>query len=182
MSDIPEASLSILAQDIPVNSAPWAFGGVFLLGVVGMAYYASPMRLTRVLVDSIAATEMIYLEAVEHGVICASDVNAAEILSSLQFKVSAIREVTLRNSLSLRATLRDFAQGRTFEVLRCLSQVRALETHIEDPALDHLWCEQDTLTNLLKCLPSHLWEEDIVSPTFPERRVFRITGAIQNPD
>ncbi|KAF8216631.1 hypothetical protein K438DRAFT_1559450 [Mycena galopus ATCC 62051] len=35
-----------------------------------------------------------------------------------------------------------------------------------DPALDFLWCEQDTITNLLKCLPSHLWKEEARDSSF----------------
>ncbi|KAF7356492.1 hypothetical protein MVEN_00982300 [Mycena venus] len=45
-----------------------------------------------------------------------------------------------------------------------------------DPALDFLWREQETLINLLKCLPSYLWEES-VHPEF-RSRVFRITGPV----
>ncbi|KAJ7802690.1 hypothetical protein B0H14DRAFT_2891311, partial [Mycena olivaceomarginata] len=32
----------------------------------------------------------------------------------------------------------------------------------ENPALDILWREQNTLANVLKCLPSNLWEENLV--------------------
>jgi hypothetical protein len=32
----------------------------------------------------------------------------------------------------------------------------------ENPALDILWREQNTLANTLKCLPSNLWEETLV--------------------
>ncbi|KAJ6527196.1 hypothetical protein DFH09DRAFT_1371439, partial [Mycena vulgaris] len=42
-------------------------------------YYASPMRLTLVLVAAIAHTETIYLEALEGGVLSNSDVHTPEI-------------------------------------------------------------------------------------------------------
>jgi hypothetical protein len=31
----------------------------------------------------------------------------------------------------------------------------------QSPALDFLWREQETLVNVLKCLPAHLWEEKL---------------------
>ncbi|KAJ7760899.1 hypothetical protein DFH07DRAFT_740456 [Mycena maculata] len=43
----------------------------------------------------------------------------------------------------------------------------------QDLALDLLWSEQDTLDNILQCLPAHLWEVE------PLRR---ITGPIQRAD
>ncbi|KAJ7819003.1 hypothetical protein B0H13DRAFT_2378580 [Mycena leptocephala] len=67
----------------------------------------------------------------ETGLFSASDVNTAEILSTLQLKVSKIREASLRNSLSHSGTLRQFFAGHTFTLLRCIREVRVLETHIE---------------------------------------------------
>jgi len=57
----------------------------------------------------------------------------------------------------------------------------------QNPALDFLWREQDTLTNLLKCLPSHLWEEEAGSSNVWEEEAespnrIRITGPIQPSD
>ncbi|KAF7362124.1 hypothetical protein MVEN_00558300 [Mycena venus] len=57
----------------------------------------------------------------------------------------------------------------------------------QGPALDFLWREQETLTNLLRCLPTHLWEEEFVDrPVFQRRRpkrILRITdGPIQPAD
>ncbi|KAJ6461011.1 hypothetical protein C8R45DRAFT_842196, partial [Mycena sanguinolenta] len=51
------------------------------------------------------------------------------------------------------------------------------------PALNFLWREQDTLVNVLKCLPSHLWKEESVeiSPT-STRRIFVIIGPIRLKD
>ncbi|KAJ6495905.1 hypothetical protein DFH09DRAFT_1290314 [Mycena vulgaris] len=51
----------------------------------------------------------------------------------------------------------------------------------QDPALDILWKKQDTLAHILKCLPSHLWEEPqprqirLIRPVLPadwERPLF----------
>ncbi|KAJ7803049.1 hypothetical protein B0H13DRAFT_2494769 [Mycena leptocephala] len=91
------------------------------------------MRLARVLVAAIVATEKTYLEALETGLLSASDVHTAEMLPTLELKASAIREGTLRNSLSLGSTFREFFAGRTFTLLLCIREVRALETHIEKP-------------------------------------------------
>ncbi|KAF8140812.1 hypothetical protein K438DRAFT_1879252 [Mycena galopus ATCC 62051] len=65
---------------------------------------------------------------------------------------------------------RDFAAlARTCKIFR-------------DPALDFLWREQDTLVNLLKCLPSHLWEEKTEWNWGHSRRIFRITGPVRPED
>ncbi|KAJ7880024.1 hypothetical protein B0H14DRAFT_3434764 [Mycena olivaceomarginata] len=98
MPSLPEASLSIIA-DLPVNSTPWAVGGGLSL-MIGAAYYASPQRLTRVLVDAMADVKKKYLEAVENGVLCASDAHTAATFSSLQLEVSTIRKASLHSSLS----------------------------------------------------------------------------------
>ncbi|KAJ7846636.1 hypothetical protein B0H13DRAFT_2362875 [Mycena leptocephala] len=137
MSSLPEleACLSILPSALPgpgstINTT--IFGVVFMLVVVaGIVHYASPPRLTRVLVTAIANLEKTYLEALETGLLYASDIDTAEMLSSLQLKVSKIREGSLRNSLSHSGTLREFFRGHTFTLLRCIREVRVLETHIE---------------------------------------------------
>ncbi|KAF7356448.1 hypothetical protein MVEN_00977900 [Mycena venus] len=54
--------------------------------------------------------------------------------------------------------------------------------NFQNPALDHLWREQDTLTNLLKCLPSHLWEEKVDPAVSGSRGTFRITGPVSTSD
>ncbi|KAJ7931604.1 hypothetical protein B0H13DRAFT_1857588 [Mycena leptocephala] len=130
---LPDAALSILASDLPDHSTATAVAAILLIAVIAAAllYYVSPMRLTRVLVAAIVATEKTYLEALETGLLSASDVHTAEMLSTLELKVSAVREGTLRNSLSLGSTLREFCAGRTFTLLRCIREVHELETHIE---------------------------------------------------
>ncbi|KAJ6460987.1 hypothetical protein C8R45DRAFT_1081006 [Mycena sanguinolenta] len=52
-----------------------------------------------------------------------------------------------------------------------------------DPALDILWREQETLVNLLKCLPSHLWKEEIEQTSSTDtERTFSIIGSICSAD
>ncbi|KAK7035708.1 hypothetical protein R3P38DRAFT_3183521 [Favolaschia claudopus] len=53
----------------------------------------------------------------------------------------------------------------------------------KNPALNLLWYEQQTVINLIKCLPSHLWEETILEPN---RNLIgstiRIIGPLQPSD
>ncbi|KAJ6518958.1 hypothetical protein C8R45DRAFT_1116833 [Mycena sanguinolenta] len=129
MSSIPEASLSILASNL--TTTPWSLLCIVVVG--GTIYYASPMRLTSVLVTALADTEKTYLATVENGVLSAStEIDAAERLSVLQLKVSTIRETSLRSSLSALSALCDtFNIRRSVAVLRCLREVRKLGAYIE---------------------------------------------------
>ncbi|KAJ7917594.1 hypothetical protein B0H13DRAFT_2322341 [Mycena leptocephala] len=137
MSSLPEleACLSILPSALPAPGSTintTIFGVGFMLVIAaGIIHYASPPRLTRVLVTAIANVETIYLEALETGLLSASDIDTAEILSTMQLKVSKIREASLRSSLSHAGTLRKFFNGYTFTLLRCIREVRTLEIRIE---------------------------------------------------
>ncbi|KAJ6568392.1 hypothetical protein DFH09DRAFT_1313838 [Mycena vulgaris] len=133
MSSPSETALSILAS-APLPSSTTS---KVLVGVLGLTlaaciiYYASPMRLTRVLVTAIANTESTYLEALEAGVLSNSDVHMAEMMSNFQIKVSHLREASLRHSLSYRTTVSEFLKGRTLTLLQCIRDIRSLETRIE---------------------------------------------------
>jgi hypothetical protein len=85
MSRLPElkACLSILPSALPAGSGNTAVLFTLIIFVVaaGIVHYASPLRLTRVLVASIAHAEKIYLEALETGLLYASDIDTAEMLS-----------------------------------------------------------------------------------------------------
>ncbi|KAJ7795678.1 hypothetical protein B0H13DRAFT_2510999 [Mycena leptocephala] len=128
---LPDASLSIFASDLPDSSATKFM--VFVVAAISLAliYYLSPMRLARVLVAAIAATEKTYLEAVETGQLSTLSVDTAETLSTLQSKVSKIREATLRDSRSNWKAFCGFFKGRALTILLCIWEVRDLETHIE---------------------------------------------------
>ncbi|KAJ7917586.1 hypothetical protein B0H13DRAFT_1870252 [Mycena leptocephala] len=121
----PDTSLSILASNLPDTSRTKFMIVVLVVSVIPLAliYYLSPMRLTGVLVAAIASIEKIYLEALETGSLSASDINTAVMLSTLQLKVSEIREASLRNSLSLRSILREFLNGHPFALLRCIREI-----------------------------------------------------------
>jgi predicted MPP superfamily phosphohydrolase len=83
-TQLPDAALSFLASDLPDNSTAQAVAVILLIAVIAAAllHYLSPMRLARVLVAAIAATEKIYLEGLETGLLSVSDVHTAEMLST----------------------------------------------------------------------------------------------------
>ncbi|KAJ7491975.1 hypothetical protein FB451DRAFT_1501251 [Mycena latifolia] len=120
MSWISGTSLSFLASAPPASTVTKILLGALICAAAAYALYchASPIRLTRALVAAIAATEKTYLEAIEAGAISSSDVHTATTLTSLQLKVSNIREATLRNSLYHRAALGTFLEGRTLIILQ----------------------------------------------------------------
>ncbi|KAJ7917599.1 hypothetical protein B0H13DRAFT_2322346 [Mycena leptocephala] len=148
-----EACLSILPSALPAPGSTintTIFGVVFMLVVAaGIVHYASPPRLTRVLVTAISNVEKTYLDALETGLLSASDIDTAEMLSTLQLNVSKIREASLRNSLSHSGTLREFFGGRTFTLLRCIHEVRVLEIHIE--ILKEAQLREDSLHPFANC-------------------------------
>ncbi|KAJ7931658.1 hypothetical protein B0H13DRAFT_1857640 [Mycena leptocephala] len=142
----PEASLSILASDLPNNSTMHPcihmhclpilhshaqtprrttkfVAPVFLVVVASILHYASPRRLTGVLVTAIASVEKTYFDALEIGLLSPSDVHMVEMLYTLQLTVSKIREASLRNSLSLCSTFREFLNVHTFTLLSCIREI-----------------------------------------------------------
>ncbi|KAJ7117769.1 hypothetical protein C8R44DRAFT_879307 [Mycena epipterygia] len=132
MSSLSETSLSVLVSNPPTSTTTIVIFTVLVLTMASfIIHFASPMRLTHVLVAAISNVEKSYLEAIEAGALSKTDVHIAEMLSSLQIKVSNIRETTLRDSLSPRRGLREFFKGRTFAVLNCMRELRELEVHIE---------------------------------------------------
>ncbi|KAJ7491970.1 hypothetical protein FB451DRAFT_1501240 [Mycena latifolia] len=152
MSCLSETSLSLLASAPPTtsNATYILLGALVFTAVAYIVYYASPTRLTPILVTAIAETEKTYLEALEAGVLPKSDADTATTLTSLQIKVSNIREATLRHSLSYRAALCAFLKGRTLTVLYCIRDVHRLETHIEA----RLYFSVSFFDELLTCIAS----------------------------
>ncbi|KAJ7117783.1 hypothetical protein C8R44DRAFT_879320 [Mycena epipterygia] len=139
MSSFSETSFSLLASDPPTSTATRViFGALLIASMVCLIHFASPMRLTRVLVAAIKDAEETYLEAIEAGVLSKFDIDTAAMLYGLQIKVSHIRVTSLHNSLSTRQAFRGFFKGRTFTILRCIHEVRELEAHIEILKEEHL--------------------------------------------
>jgi hypothetical protein len=86
MSSLPEleACLSILPSALPAPGSTNTTILILVLAFVaaGIIHHASPPRLTRVLVADIANVEKIYLDALETGLLSASDIDTAELLST----------------------------------------------------------------------------------------------------
>ncbi|KAJ7117751.1 hypothetical protein C8R44DRAFT_983200 [Mycena epipterygia] len=139
MSSLSETTMTFLASDPPMSTTTEViFLALLITSLACLVHFASPMRLTRVLVAAIDNVANTYLEAIEAGVLSKSDVHTAAMLSSLQIKVSHIREASLRSSLSRFGALCDFCKGRTLTVLRTIREVHELEAHIEILKEEHL--------------------------------------------
>ncbi|KAJ7224094.1 hypothetical protein GGX14DRAFT_556986 [Mycena pura] len=88
MSTISESSLSLVASTLPQSSSTQTM----LLGFLTLAfagsimYYASPMRLTNVLVATMANAEKTYLEALEIG---ALDFHTVEMMARAKYPAFA---------------------------------------------------------------------------------------------
>ncbi|KAJ6518987.1 hypothetical protein C8R45DRAFT_918083 [Mycena sanguinolenta] len=137
MSTIPETSLSLVSQSNPTSS-PWTFTGILLaITIAAVAlYYASPTRLTCVVVSALADVESTYLAAVENDIVGSDDVDVAERLAALQLTVSTLRSLSLCRSLSLSplSFLSDmFNIRRSILVLRCLREI-SNESRLRDVA------------------------------------------------
>ncbi|KAJ7690455.1 hypothetical protein B0H14DRAFT_2652386 [Mycena olivaceomarginata] len=136
MPAVAEASkpLSILASGLPADWTPWVVASISLISGAGCIHYASPQRLTRVLLDQMARLKRNHLAGIENRALSACDVHTAGALAtlgSLQLKVSDIREASLHSSLSNYAMFCDILKGRTFTILHYIHKIHTLETHIE---------------------------------------------------
>ncbi|KAJ7117799.1 hypothetical protein C8R44DRAFT_854560 [Mycena epipterygia] len=132
MSSFSESSLSWLASSPPTSTTTKFMVGALIFALAaGVMHYTSPMRLTEVLSHTLAEAEHSYFEGIEAGMLSASDVDTEVMLSRLQIKVSGIREATLRNTLSMWKSLREYSKGRTITVLRCIWEAQKFKTDIE---------------------------------------------------
>ncbi|KAJ7180810.1 hypothetical protein C8R46DRAFT_1345053, partial [Mycena filopes] len=131
MSSVGEVSVSLLQSTVPPNRASnVAIGIIILTLMASTVYYASPMRLTAILVAALHETEEAHLHAIEAGILSGSD-DHTRTLCNLQIKVSFIREASLCNSLSTGQTLRELIKGRSLTLLQCIWEVQGLRTRIE---------------------------------------------------
>ncbi|KAJ7915618.1 hypothetical protein B0H13DRAFT_2270256 [Mycena leptocephala] len=131
MSPIPEAPISIFASALLNNITIKLLVAITTIPVIAVIiHYASPQRLTDILLADMAKAKKTYLEA--HAA-DTTGISASEMekLHNLQRKVSAIHVETLHNSRSNWKTFRGFCKGRTLTVLGCIWKVRDLETHIK---------------------------------------------------
>ncbi|KAJ7860506.1 hypothetical protein B0H13DRAFT_2672057 [Mycena leptocephala] len=131
MSPIPETPISIVASALLNNITIKVLVAITIIAVIAVIiHYASPQRLTDILLADMAKAKKTYLEA--HAA-DTTGISASEMekLHNLQRKVSAIHVETLHNSRSHWKTFRGFCKGRTLTVLGCIWKVRDLETQIK---------------------------------------------------
>ncbi|KAJ7140319.1 hypothetical protein C8R43DRAFT_1131685 [Mycena crocata] len=133
MSHISEISLFLLTSALPPSTSFRIMTAVLFLTLTATGiYYASPARLTHVLVVTMQDARTTYFSALEAGIISSSNfVDMSQQFSALQTKVSIIRSATLRNSLSLGVTLREFLKGYALTVQECIHEVQEFQTRIE---------------------------------------------------
>ncbi|KAJ7252589.1 hypothetical protein C8J57DRAFT_1661673 [Mycena rebaudengoi] len=126
-----ETSLEFASLADPFFSNRTIAASILVLAITcGIVHCIWPMRLTSILVASIAETENLYYDSIEAGELT-GDVDTEKKLLSLQKKVLEIREDSLRNSLSAWKTLGDFFKGRSITLLRCADEIQRFQTHIE---------------------------------------------------
>ncbi|KAF7342020.1 hypothetical protein MVEN_01789300 [Mycena venus] len=125
MPKVPEDPIFAAASALPTK----ALVVVFVITAIALTvHFMSPLRLITVLTACIDEAEELYIEAQGLGLLSTAD---TETLYNLQLGVSTIIEQTLRNSLSWSGVLRDFLQGRSFVLLRCILEVKRFETRIK---------------------------------------------------
>ncbi|KAJ7213047.1 hypothetical protein GGX14DRAFT_620006 [Mycena pura] len=140
MSSISE---SLAVASAPTNTPVQTILITLVLGIAGTMYYASPSRLTRIMVAAIASADETYFEALESGALSGAtsgvrieDITrrmsrSAHSLPAEKTTLSEIRETTLRNSLSCRAAFHQYLTGHPFTLVQCIWEVRDLQAQIE---------------------------------------------------
>ncbi|KAJ6581720.1 hypothetical protein B0H19DRAFT_1251897 [Mycena capillaripes] len=129
MAIIPEASVSVIASELPNNLSIKVLVAIFIFTViVVILHYASLQRLTDVLVDAMIKLKKMYAEVLETGHLTGSEI---EKLKTLKRKVSTIQAETVDNSRSYWKPIYEFFKFRTLTVLLCIREVRDLEKHIK---------------------------------------------------
>ncbi|KAJ7819000.1 hypothetical protein B0H13DRAFT_2132084 [Mycena leptocephala] len=130
MPTIPDAPFFMVANSALPITATTTILAAFITPAVAAAtvHYASPQRLTEVLIAALSKAENTYIDVLQMGLL---SVTETEALYTLQRKVSAIHVATMRDSLSWWAGLQGFFKGRTLTVLSCIREVQGFETQIK---------------------------------------------------
>ncbi|KAJ6581745.1 hypothetical protein B0H19DRAFT_1251920 [Mycena capillaripes] len=129
MPIIPEASVSVIASELPNNLSIKTLVAIFIFAVIAVILRsASPPRLTDVLVDAMTKLKKTSAEALETGHLSGSEIEKLKILKR---KVSTVQAETLDNSRSYWKPIYEFLKFRTLTVLLCIREVRDLEKHIK---------------------------------------------------
>ncbi|KAJ7654544.1 hypothetical protein DFH06DRAFT_1133318 [Mycena polygramma] len=127
MLAVNETPFSIVAPALAKDISIKVLAVITIFVVIPIiVHYASPTRLTDMLVDAMSKAETASVEAFRAGHLSRSQ------KTNLKREVSVIRRETLRNSRSYRRSLWGFVKGRTFTVLLCIRKVRNFETELEN--------------------------------------------------
>ncbi|KAJ7509935.1 hypothetical protein B0H11DRAFT_1261724 [Mycena galericulata] len=133
MFPLNESSASFLTAALPTSTPAKII--LIVSTIACMAYIIciiSPAHLTCILVSSLTTAEHALLHTVESGTFRSEYAALAERLTSLQLDVSLLREASLCDSLSYWAPFSQFFKfRRALAILRCIQEVRTLETDIE---------------------------------------------------
>ncbi|KAJ7819015.1 hypothetical protein B0H13DRAFT_2292330 [Mycena leptocephala] len=124
MPTIPDAPFSMVANSALPITATTTILAAFITPAVAAAtiHYASPQRLTEVLIAALSRAENTYVDVLQMGLL---SVTETEALYTLQRKVSAIHVATMRDSLSWRAGLQGFFKGRYYNPNKLLGYVHS---------------------------------------------------------
>ncbi|KAJ7654548.1 hypothetical protein DFH06DRAFT_517065 [Mycena polygramma] len=129
MLAVRETAFSVVASAFANNLTIKALAVITVFVVIPLTvHYASPTRLTDILVNIMSRVNALCAEALEAGHLSSSEM---EKLRNLQRKVSAINLETLQNSRSHWKGLCGFLKGRTFTVFFCICEARDFETQIK---------------------------------------------------
>ncbi|KAJ6581733.1 hypothetical protein B0H19DRAFT_1251908 [Mycena capillaripes] len=129
MPAIPEPPIYIVASELPNDLSIKALATIIIvIGIRIIIHYASPKRLTDILVVAMAELKKTYVKALDTGHISAFE---TERFNTMKCKVSTIQAETLDDSRLYLKTICGFLKGRTFTVLLCIWEVEDLERQIK---------------------------------------------------
>ncbi|KAJ7101225.1 hypothetical protein B0H15DRAFT_406945 [Mycena belliarum] len=86
---------------------------------------------TENLQDTMCRTEWIYYGLVEGGILDVEDKGISRDIAELRTRASALREQSLRASLSVSGGISAYCFGLSFRIMRCTKDVNVLKTRIE---------------------------------------------------
>ncbi|KAJ6581708.1 hypothetical protein B0H19DRAFT_1251889 [Mycena capillaripes] len=127
MPTLPNTPVSMVASELPSNLSIFLCINTIAATAV-VIHYASPKRLTGILIDAMAQLKKTSSDVFEAGRLSAPEI---EKLRLLKHKLSAIQAETLEDSRSYLGTICRVLKGRTFTMLFCIWEVRDLEMHIK---------------------------------------------------
>ncbi|KAJ7759055.1 hypothetical protein B0H16DRAFT_1819457 [Mycena metata] len=138
---LPDGSLSILASPLPsATAAKIMLVVIGVLLIVAFLYYASPMRLTRVISDAMSDLDKVFIAVTTAGLLgllSAEDMQAVVwTYQMLRIEVGTLQSDALRNSTSWCTSLYSVFT-RSKRLFRCIKQVRDFQRRLQVLQKDH---------------------------------------------